>query len=343
MQVRHGSFVVLLVTLLLSPFVTALCDDSTVTPGIRSCSPGPQQACYGIRPGALFHSQNWTDCTASFVFVAPEGVFMETAAHCVHEKGQKIWFYYPNASAAPTSYADLESRAPDATVAFIAPGWTQVGSGDFRRDQDFALLRLGDHVLRDVAPDVCGGRGPTGIYNETGSKQHVLYFYGHGVGFNGAMEARQGVGPTWDGGALFYATATLSDGDSGGPWLTQEGLAIGHESGGTPPAQSTNGSEVGVHIGTVIASARSAGLSLRLLLTGQTASVEYAKERPAGPTPPTTNETPSPTVSAPSSPAAPTAPANGPVSSSPRAVPSADVPAAVACAMGAALLSKRRR
>ena len=250
-------------------------------PGVPS-EPWPCQAmrsdspCIGIRPGALFHSKDWTDCTGGFMFRGDGAVYQATAGHCVLDVGDPVWYYSPSSDLATTNYSEMEARPPDAIVVFRPEEFAM----DRRQPEtDLALLRINAHAAPYIFPDVCVWAGPLGIFSGDGTRFDETRYYGHGVGFHGTMEARTGIGINWTGDAVFHTTGPAEVGDSGAPVLDVDGFAIGHLTHlniGTP--SGARGTLVGMHVSAVIREAAGAGIALELLVAGSDPLAAYEGE-----------------------------------------------------------------
>ncbi|MHB1260075.1 MAG: trypsin-like peptidase domain-containing protein [Thermoplasmatota archaeon] len=250
----------------------------------QSCPsfPNLDNPCLGIRPGALFHGQDWTDCSAGFVFVDPDGIYLSTAAHCVKEPGQLVWFYHPNETLACNgcTYPEMEARAYDAVVMFQAEEW------DLDSDPvqwDVALLRIEPHMHAAVESSMPVWGGPTGIRPHASAPGRV-YHYGHDVAFQGTpLEAREGFGPFRDG-PLFGIVTSADNGDSGSPVVDEERAAIGYLTNVNVPNATQPGNAVGVSIEHMLEVVKAeTGRDLRLVLDGQDPAQELAKIQPLDP------------------------------------------------------------
>lgn len=170
----------------------------------------------GIRPGiALVKRQVQTVnlCTGGFVFQPsagafdPEGdLYLGTAAHC----------YALN----QTVHALVVPPGEDDAVLL------DIGTVSHRFvAEDVALILIHPELNEWVSPSVAHWGGPTGTY---ASGQTTLVTHtGHGLGTGPGGSPRAGQ-LTIPGGDTFYANALVAVGDSGSPFLTASGLAVGH-------------------------------------------------------------------------------------------------------------------
>jgi hypothetical protein len=79
-----------------------------------------------------------------------------------------------------------------------------------------------------VSPQVCHFGGPTGLNADRLNDPAVLNFYGQAENVSAVLPARSGITLNTRGEDYVYAQAPIDLGDSGGPWLTEDGRAIGY-------------------------------------------------------------------------------------------------------------------
>lgn len=91
---------------------------------------------------------------------------------------------------------------------------------------DFALILLAPNTT--ATPQVCHFGGPTGLNDTHTGDPAVLEFYGQGQAMSSVVPARTGVATNTQDPDYVYAQAPISLGDSGGPWMTNDGRAIGY-------------------------------------------------------------------------------------------------------------------
>ena len=161
-----------------------------------------------IQPGIQLSTPTGR-CTANFVFQSTAGPFdpsqqlyIGTAGHC-------------------GSLDDIV----DTTLAAGASG-TRLGTivHDDDGAADFALVAIDMALNNLVSPSVRHLCGPVGVY--TGPGNVVVGISGHGSAIGTGGTPRYGLlGPTSAGGA--HAAIVTSGGDSGGPFVTTDGLAVG--------------------------------------------------------------------------------------------------------------------
>jgi hypothetical protein len=194
----------------------------------------------GIRPGiwltfssALGNAALGGRCTANFVFQTTAGAFdpaqqlyLGTAGHCV-TLGQVVY--------------GIVLRPDTATTVVVRIGAVVV---DDDGAPDFGLIEI-DPALNDwVSPSVAHLGGPTGVYNGPGNVPAALTGHGTGIGVGGTP--RPGMLGAFNGGA-FFMTGVSTAGDSGGPIITADGLAVGqlHFSSTTAvPGTTINGRSI---------------------------------------------------------------------------------------------------
>lgn len=124
---------------------------------------------------------------------------------------------------------------------------------------DFALIKIDLTLDSLVSPSVRLIGGPVGIYTP-GSDPVPVGFSGHGSAIGTTGTARYGLLAA--SGSL--ATIVTASGDSGGPFVTRAGLAVGllHWSGGYQGEINRIGVGVEAKIRTVQAAIASAGMTL---------------------------------------------------------------------------------
>ena len=173
--------------------------------------------CPGVRPGAKA-MVGTSRCTLGFVFQGSDRRrYVATAGHCAYD---------PDPATEP-GRTDVWKPGTGPVVNDAAG--KQVGRfayatmvGDFK---DFALVRLDPGVASD--PAMCHFGGPTGIDTTVHTRDLLVRHYGHGTGME-SLPARTGemfwglYRPDY---VYFYGAATT--GDSGGPVITEDGLAVG--------------------------------------------------------------------------------------------------------------------
>lgn len=155
-------------------------------------------------------------CTANFVFQSTAGAFdpsqqlyIGTAGHC-GSVGDVV----------NTTLAAGQSPTRLGTIVFDDDGGA-----------DFALIAI-DPALNDtVSPSVRGLGGPVGVY--TGPGNVPVGVSGHGTVLGTGGTVRYGL-LTSNSATTARATIATSGGDSGSPFVTADGLAVGllHWSGG---------------------------------------------------------------------------------------------------------------
>jgi hypothetical protein len=108
--------------------------------------------------------------------------------------------------------------------------------------KDFALLQ----VARGVATNaqVCHFGGPVGLYDERFREPAVLRFYGQAEVIRDVLPARSGATANTLNPDYVYAQAPISLGDSGGPWILDDGRAVGYVT--HIVAYGTNATDAGV-------------------------------------------------------------------------------------------------
>ncbi len=136
---------------------------------------------------------------------------MTTAGHCVlPATGQRTW-------------------TPDKGPPVNGASGRRVGSIAFavmREPLDFALV-LVDRNTKPTA-QVCHFGGPTGLNEERRNESALLEFYGQAQVIASVVPARSGITTDTRDQEFVYAQAPIGLGDSGGPWMTDDGRAIGY-------------------------------------------------------------------------------------------------------------------
>jgi hypothetical protein len=199
----------------------------TCTPAVATATPFGTTPCPGVRPGAFVEvPTSNTTCTLGFLLrdVRNRRSYMTTAGHCaLPAAGRRTW--QPD-KGPPARAADGKKIG---TVAFA----------EIRGTVDFALVLL----ARGTKPtaQVCHFGGPTGLNDEYRGDPAVLEYYGQGQALSSVVPARSGVAANTQDPDYLYAQAPISLGDSGGPWMTDDGRAIGYLTHivGYGPAPST--------------------------------------------------------------------------------------------------------
>lgn len=170
-------------------------------------------ACPGVRPGAFVEvPATNTTCTLGFLLRDRSGrSYMTTAGHCAAAEGTKrIW----KRSTGPRAYGS-DGRAIGA-FSFV----------EIRGTRDFGLILLDSSIRPN--PQVCHFGGPTGLNLQRSNDPAVVQFYGQAEVLSMAAPARSGIVRHTRDPDLVYAQAPIYLGDSGGPWLTADGRALGY-------------------------------------------------------------------------------------------------------------------
>lgn len=220
------TFVVLAIALAAAPVA------STATASLGAEDP--------IQPGdPLVGSDDQPFCTLSFAYDSQTNasVYFSTAAHCVSE-GDVV---------STTSHPDF------GTVEFVG--------NESRVQEDYVLIRVHDDELEHVEGAVLGYPDmPTGVATpEDTMLGDLTPMSGWGIATNQfatTREERTGVlvEHTED---LVRLVGPVTNGDSGGPWLHESGLALGIASQITVTA-GTGGEDVETPAGTITAPVPSA-------------------------------------------------------------------------------------
>ena len=189
-----------------------------------SCDGWPTEPpCYGIRPGALHHTQDATDCTTGFPLTNGTALFFTVAAHCVHRVDQSLWWFFPSPELATLDYAEMEARPPDARVVFIDPAFDAAA---YRAVDDTALVELLPHAWPWFDPTLPAWGSIQGMAEAPSTGPQRIY--GHGAGYHGTpAEGRVGFGAAWQSDGTFLAHIPGDVGDSGAPILDEQGRAVG--------------------------------------------------------------------------------------------------------------------
>lgn len=136
---------------------------------------------------------------------------MTTSGHCIlPATGERTW----RPGTGPAALDDVGKRV--GTFVFAIR----------RETKDFGLLLIDRQVKPN--PQVCHFGGPVGLNDERFPDPEVLSFYGQAEVLSELLPARTGVTANTRGEELIYAWAPVSLGDSGGPWLTSDGRALGY-------------------------------------------------------------------------------------------------------------------
>lgn len=158
-----------------------------------------------IQPGIQVQTPRG-NCTANFVFQDADGPFdptgqlyIGTAGHC----------------------GSLNDVVSTTVAAGESP--TRLGTIVFEDDglPDFALIKIDQALNGLVSPSVRYLGGPVGVYEGPGDER--VGFVGHGKVIGTGGTPRYGM---LDSTGTYAATVTAS-GDSGGPFVTMDGLAVG--------------------------------------------------------------------------------------------------------------------
>lgn len=178
-------------------------------------------ACPGVRPGAKLVT-SLGGCSIGFLFRDGNGErYASSAGHCFlpPRVAERVW----TSGDGPVASEADGRRIGQAVYAIKDPG---------AGGRDFGLVKLDVSVQADAA--VCYWGGPTGYYTALaplGSMQEYKFF-GQAVGIAEVAPARTGIGfgtpdPDW---VLAYGVHFR--GDSGAPFMTADGRAVGLLKGG---------------------------------------------------------------------------------------------------------------
>ncbi len=178
--------------------------------------------------------------------------YMTTAGHCVLAvEAERKW----GPRAGPTA-VDLAGKKIGTFVYAAMKGV-----------KDFGLILIDRKVTANA--QVCHFGGPTGLNEERRNDPSVLEFYGQADFPGGVLPARSGVTINTRDDEFVWAQAPIGLGDSGGPWMTNDGRALGYL---THVLGYRTGTEIGValvrRLGPQVANAERA---LRIHLTLVTA------------------------------------------------------------------------
>jgi hypothetical protein len=91
---------------------------------------------------------------------------------------------------------------------------------------DVAIILVDRKVA--TSPQVCHFGGPVGLNNERGTDPATLEFYGQADLVGSVVPARSGFTIDTRNPDYVHAWAPIGYGDSGGPWLTDDGRALGY-------------------------------------------------------------------------------------------------------------------
>ncbi len=170
--------------------------------------PASASAAGTLQPGA-YHETDAGSCTLNFVYNAPDGTVLGTAAHCVTAVGERV--------------RDIDGE--------------EFGTVSFKGDEnsttgDFAFIKVDAEDLGRVSPAVKGyPQYPTGytVPTET-STGDLVQASGYGVGFGTTkptQEQRKAV-LGYDDADEHTLTGPVLFGDSGGPFVhIKTGKALG--------------------------------------------------------------------------------------------------------------------
>ncbi len=184
--------------------------------GPASAGAGTLQPGDDLQPFGVLLTVNgqpsYGECTLSFVFdgVGPMAgrVFFATAAHCVGGLGQQL---------SSTGFPNF------GTLVFKGSG------GDVARD--YALIEVKPAFHSAVSAEVLGHPGmPTGVASPANSRQgDLVLMSGWGIAFSQTQATREErVGYLVDHGpSVARLMGPVMQGDSGGPWMTANGGALG--------------------------------------------------------------------------------------------------------------------
>lgn len=172
-------------------------------------------ACSGkIRPGAQLIIENAWLCSANFIYVDEnDDFYVGTAGHCID-------------AVRPMSITI--SGVGDIGDPVFTTGNGGVGN-------DFALIKVPNHLWRFVEPSMCHWGGPVQLGSRTdggtASGNRVLVHYGWGFGYSASSvsRARMGIarGPDWTPSGVLNFQGTIAGGDSGSGIQTNYGAAAG--------------------------------------------------------------------------------------------------------------------
>lgn len=186
----------------------------TCTPAVGAAAPFGTTLCFGARPGAFIQiPKSANTCTLGFLYRDRKTgrSYMTTSGHCIlPATGERTW----SPGTGPAALDDLGKRVGTFVFAIM------------RETKDFALLLIDRNVKPN--PQVCHFGGPIGLNDERFPDPEVLSFYGQAEVVSDASPARSGVTVNTRGEELIYAMAPVGLGDSGGPWLTDDGRALGY-------------------------------------------------------------------------------------------------------------------
>lgn len=197
----------------IAPLPSRIAAAAPCRPAAGAASPVGATPCPGVRPGAyiLVPTTN-TTCTLGFLLRDRRGrSYMTTAGHCAVPEGtRRVW---PRATG-PRVYGSDGRKIGTVSFALI------------KGTKDFALILL-DKAVRPKG-QVCHFGGPTGLNAERRTEPTVVQYYGQAEVVSQALPARSGVVLHTRDPDLLYAQAPIYLGDSGGPWLTDDGRALGY-------------------------------------------------------------------------------------------------------------------
>ncbi len=176
----------------------------------------------GMRLFFAFEDQ-YTQCTAGFLFWSPAGdaAFLSVSAHCLHVIG--------DVPLGGPAYGTIPGPGVRPIGAVVFDGWAE-HQGE--RVRDFALIRLLDRdgILAQTSPSVPYWGGPLGL-----AASDALVAGQAVVAYGNALERGNASDNPTRGTLTFAAAGNLRArldrptivGDSGGPLLTADGLALG--------------------------------------------------------------------------------------------------------------------
>lgn len=220
---RPSHLVVALVALVTVTVTPAATPQAGATPAWAPASDAT------IRPGAQLSSETG-GCTANFVYVSGDDVFLGSAAHCTATGSSTDGCTNPSLPLG--SPVQVEGAAHPATLAYSS--WHTMQARNETDDDacaynDFALLRLDPRDHGRVNPTVPEWGGPLGL--SAGARAgETAYFYGQP---NGSRASRATVESRHGGGRSYRVRAGLLGmdagvpGDSGSGWLDRTGRAFG--------------------------------------------------------------------------------------------------------------------
>lgn len=173
----------------------------------------PLEECPNVRPGAHIQTGD-TGGTLNFLFRGSDGHrYVATAGHLFADEQTLVW-----RGDGPTA------KINDGTVIGRAVfAWNYNES-----PADFALIKIEHGVAAD--PTMCHWGGPTGMNTDVSSDPTVLRLYGNGTGVSMVTPERTMVAPAMESRVIVGALGVAVPGDSGAPFISEDGRAVGVQS-----------------------------------------------------------------------------------------------------------------